>query len=320
MKQERLYLPLCFMMLAIVACSSVASGSEETPAQTEQTPSEPPATATELAPGGGFVTGVPLDVSTLPRLVSVPSGIESGPCYSEDTNPSIGLRESYLPYQTLCLNNFPIAPDSPGLTVTLIDPTGRSFSETFSYSQGEPVIVVNARGVQAGSVQDAPAPAVAIDLYLSANLTRGEWLAYARTEDSSVIVGPTLLPLEQTSSLDSILVDLDTSPFITPEYGQEGPIFTAGSTIHYVGTAYPPDTAITVAFYQEDLSAGTSETGLPYFTARYAASVTTDPSGGFQSQFIVDTTTPKGQYYAIAAPAITPDSRLNILTPRFSIE
>ncbi len=279
---------------------------------------------TPSAPPDGFITGTSIDVTTLPALAQVPAGGEPMPCFVENTEPSISLGYGIFPYQSLCLNNFPTAPDSPAFTVTLTAPTGPSFSETFTYDQDH---IVNSKGTTVGYIEDGSGidgnpgtPGVTIEVYLPASLLCGDWSVSANTQDGAINVGPTTLTMACDAPLVSVLPDLSTNPFVLPGYGQEGPAFANGETIYVVGTAFPPGTVITVAFYQSDPAARTSESGQMLGTAKYAVSVMTDSSGNFQAPFVVGSSTQRGAYYAIAAPAITPDLRLSPFSARFSIK
>jgi hypothetical protein len=105
-----------------------------------------------------------------------------------------------------------------------------------------------------------------------------------------------------------------------PDYGWEGPLLTDRQTIYVAGSAYPANTPVTVAFYQDDPAAGKSEFGGGLGTAKYAVTLTTDASGSFQAPFVVGSSTQRGAYYVVAAPAITPDLRLSAFEARFSIQ
>jgi hypothetical protein len=307
MKRTLLGLPLIVMILASIACSLITVGIEEEPTISNATPTpladqltpEAPATPTALVPEGGFITGALLDTATLPhgqRVGQDGPGMMGVQCIGDNTKPSIGLR-----YGTLCLNNFPTAPDSPGFTVTLVDPTGRSFSETFTYNQDE---IVNSRGIQVGRAQDrddiesllaeglTANMGVYMELYMPANLPSGDWLVSANTQDGSINVEPTTITLSGDDYMHAnVLVDLSTNPFIN-----HPKVFTNNETIYLVGQGYPPNTAITIAFYQADPSTTTLQ-GMPeFYTAKYATSVTIDNTGSFQTQFIVGSTTLRGSY------------------------
>ncbi len=321
------------MLLASMACSlgTVGVDDQESTPSIEMPPTatlpetvEIPAIPTTSAPAGGFVTGTPIDVVNLPTLKGWGGGFGYMPCYVESTEPSITSPGfSIYPYRSLCLNNFPTAAGSPDFTVTLTDPAGRSFSEVFTYFQDE---IRNSRGVDAGNIQhssdfDEPAtPGVSMEVYMPSNVPCGDWLVSASTSDGGINVRPTVLTLECATPLLSVLPDLSTNPFISPVYDWEGPTFHNGETIHIVGTAHLSNTALIIAFYQFDPSVGLSEDGEMLGAANYGTTIMTDGSGNFQADFIVSSATLRGAYYALAAPAITPDMRLYHFGTRFSIE
>jgi hypothetical protein len=274
----------------------------------------------------GFITGTPVDVASLPVLSAVGAGGEPEACFSESAVPSVSFGYYIFPYQSLCLNNFPTSPDSPGFTVSMVDPAGRIFSEPFSYSQNG---ILNSRGEEVGYIQSGagidgtPAtPGVSIEVYLPASLACGDWTVSAGTQDGSINVAPTTLTVSCESPRISVLADLNTSPFVTPpDLSWEGPAFSDNETIYTVGGAYAPNTAITLAFYSKDPAAGTPPAGSLYLgSAKYAVSIMTDAAGNFQVPFIVGNATQRGAYYAIAAPVITDDIRLYYFGARFSIE
>jgi hypothetical protein len=319
MKQKDILAVILLLVIAMIACNAGAIQTVEVTRVVPQT-----IVVTEAVQEGGFTTGTPVDVTTLPALANVPSGIEPAPCFVESSEPSITWGYGAFPYEALCLNNFPTAPDSPGFTVTLTDPTGRSFSESFTYSQD---VILDSRGAQAGSIESGngmdgfPAtPGINLKLYMPASFTCGDWSVSANSQDGGINVAPTTLAMECQGPRLSVLDRLDTNPFISPDYSWDGPAFANHETAFIVGTAYPPNTAITVALYQDDPSAGTAEGGFPLGTAKYAVSIVTDHAGSFQVPFAVGSGTQRGAYYIIAAPTITPDIRLYHFGPRFSIK
>ena len=279
---------------------------------------------TDAVQEGGFTTGTLIEVTTLPALKEVGGGGEPGPCFVDSTEPSISRGYGIFPHESLCLNNFPIAPDSPGFTVTLTDPIGRTFSETFTYQQED---IVNSTGANAGWIQEDsdsdvyPAtPGVIINVYMPASFPCGNWSVSAKTQDGAINVGPTTLPVECSYSQISVLSDLNINPLTSHGYSWEGPKLANNETIYVVGAAYPPNTVVTVALYQVDPSAGKSEFGFNLGTAKYAVSVMTDGSGNFQAPFVVGSGTQRGAYYAVAAPVITTELKLYSFGARFSIE
>jgi hypothetical protein len=316
MKQRNILLATLLLTLVTIACNASVSTTDAVQAT---------ATAVTPLPAGGFTTGTPVDVTTLPILANAPGGGEPMPCVSESSEPSITWGYGIFPKQALCLNNFPTAPESPGFTIILTDPTGRTFQESFTYNQDR---ILNSAGAEVGyvnqegsSIDGNPVtPGVSVQVYLPANLSCGNWSAAASMQDGSINIGATPLTLECQSPRLSVLSDLNTNPFISPVYNWQGPSFAFGETIYVVGSAYPPNSNITVAFYQMDPSAGSSETGAMLHTAKYAVSVMTDSLGNFQTSFVVDSWTRGGGYYVVAAPAITPDIKLHMSSPQFSIE
>ncbi|HET9910295.1 MAG TPA: hypothetical protein VFQ13_00325 [Anaerolineales bacterium] len=319
MKQRNILTVILLLVTMMIACNASAIQTVEVTRVVPQT-----VIATEPNPEGGFTTGTPVDVTILPALANVPSGIEPTPCFVESTEPSISWGYGVFPYEALCLNNFPTAPDSPGFTVTLTDPTGRTFSESFTYSQEE---IIDSRGAKAGFIENGngmdgfPAtPGINMKLYMPASFSCGDWSVSANSQDGRINVAPTTLAMECQGPRLSVLSQLDTNPFISPAYNWDGPAFANNETFYVVGTTYSPNTAITVALYQDDPSAGTSENGFPLGTAKYAVSIVTDNTGNFQAPFTVGTATQRGAYYVIAAPTITPDIRLYHFGPRFSIK
>ncbi len=325
MKQTHRLTVSLFLAVVLIACNGIVQTVEVTRVvpQTAVVTEAIQATAVS-APEGGFTTGAPVDVKTLPALMEVPGGGESTPCFTEVAEPSISWGYGVSPREELCLNNFPTAPDSPGFTVSLTDPTGRAFQESFTYAQGK---ILNSRGKEAGYIQkadsegiDPATPGVVIGVYLPASFPCGNWTVSANTADGKINAGPTSLPIGCSDPLVSALPDLATNPFLSPEYGWSGPTVTTNETIYVVGTAYPPNTVLTVALYQDDPSAGKSELGGGLGAAKYAVTLTTDNSGSFQAPFIVGSATLRGPYYVIVAPTIQPDNRLDPFDAQFSIK
>ncbi len=319
MKQRNILAVILLLITAMIACNAGAIQTVEVTRVVPQT-----VVVTETVQEGGFTTGTPVDVTALPALATVPSGLEPTPCFVEGSEPSITWGYGTFPYESLCLNNFPTAPDSPGFTVTLTDPTGRTFSESFTYSHEG---IIDSRGTDAGWIQnssdsaDFPATlGVTIEAYIPASLPCGDWSVSANTQDGRINIAPTTLTMVCQGPRLSVLPQLDTNPFVSPAYNWDGPAFANNETIYVVGTAYPPNTAITVALYQDDPSAGKAEGGFPLGTAKYAVSIMTDSSGNFQAPFVVGSATQRGAYYVIAAPTITPDIRLYHFGARFSIK
>lgn len=319
MKQRNILAVILLLVIAMLACNAGAIQTVEVTRVVPQT-----VVVTEEVQEGGFTTGTLVDVTTLPALARVPSGIEPTPCFVESSEPSITWGYGAFPYEALCLNNFPTAPDSPGFTVTLTDPTGRTFHESFTYSQEE---IIDSRGAQAGSIESGNGvdgfpgtPGINMKLYVPASFSCGDWSVSANSQDGRIDVAPATLAMECQGPRLSVLSQLDTNPFISPEYNWDGPVFANNETFHVVGTGYLPNIAITVALYQDDPAAGESENGFPLGTAKYAVSIVTDNAGNFQAPFAVGTGTQRGAYYVVAAPTITPDIRLSHFGTRFSIK
>jgi hypothetical protein len=328
MKQTNKLTIMLLLTLVLNACSNGAIQTIEVTRVIKQTViviqvSQETSSPTPLVAKGGFETGTPIDLATLPTLSGVGGGGEPEPCFVKNTEPSLSFGYGIFPYQSLCLNNFPTAPNSSGITVILTDPTGHTFSESFTYNQGD---ILNSKGKDVGNIQEGsgidgfPAtPGVNIEIYMPASLPCGDWLVSAKTQDGSINITATILTVECRAPLISVLSELPTNPFVSPEYGWKGPTFTNNGKIYSVGTAYPPNIPIMIAFYQEDLSAGTPEVGYMVGTAKYAVSIMTDKSGNFEVPFIVSSATKRGVYYAVAAQVITPDIRLYYFGARFSI-
>ena len=327
MKQKSKLAVMLLLVFALSACSNmpIQTVEVEVTRVIPQTVVVTEAVQEAAAPEGIFTTGTPIDIATLPALMEVPGGGGYEPCFVESTEPSINWGYGIFPSQSLCLNNFPTAPDSSGFTVTLTDLTGRTFSDTFTHNQGN---IINSRGMDVGSIHkgsdsdDFPTtPGVSVEIYMPASFTCGDWSVSANTQDDSANVGSTILASDCSSPDLSVLSDLATNPFVSPEYSWEGPIFANSETIYVVGTAYPPNTEIAVALYQVDPSAGKAESGYPLGIARYAVSVMTDSLGNFQAPFIVGNGTQRGAYYAKAAPgSISAGMTLHFFSARFSIK
>ncbi len=322
MKHANKLIAVLLLTLTLVACNSTAVQTVEVTRVVPQTVIVTEAVQQAAASiVGGFTIGVPVDVSILPALMKMPGGAEPVPCFTENTEPSISWGWNIYPYATLCLNNFPTVPDSPGFTITLTDPTGRTFSEPLAYNQGK---IVNSMGahigfIQSGSSADATypsTPGVSLEVFMP--LPCGDWSISANTQDGSVNVGPTILTQECHYPQTSVAPDLDMNP-IKYTHSRNN-IFTNGETLHIVGTTYPPNTAITVALYQEDPSVGTAEGRYPLGTAKYAVSFMTDNAGNFQVPFLVGNETLRGAYWAVAASTITSELRLDPFGAQFSIE
>lgn len=314
MKRTNQWIVPFLLALVILACNAGAVQTVEVTRVVPQT-----IVVTEAAPEGGFSAGTPVDVSGLPVLMQIPGGGAAASCFAETAQAPIGWGYGIFPYESLCLNNFPVA-DGMGFTVTVTDAAGHTFSETFTHSQGS---ILNSTGTPAGwseSEIDPTSAAIGVYVYLPASFSCGDWSVSAQAQDGSITVGPATLAMDCSRPRLSVLSDLSINPFRSPEHGFKGPTFANGQTFHVIGTAYPPDTAITIALYQEDPSAGKSETGYPLGTAKDAVSVMTDHAGNFQVSFIIGNGTLKGLYWAIAAPTITPDMRLDPFGTKFSIE
>jgi hypothetical protein len=331
MKRISLYFLISIFVLGSMACSlgSVLDAGKETQNSAEITTEailqDPTAVATGLPTSSdGFMAGTPLDASTLPALIGVGAGGEPTSCTSDNPDPSISLGYGMFPYQSLCLNNFPTAPDSSGITVTLVDPTAKIFSETFTYS---PDGIFNSNGVKSGYIESGAGidgnpgtPGVNLELYIPASLPCGEWTAIANTLDGSLNVGPSILSVDCSVARLSVLTEVSSNPFVSPDYTWDGPSFANTETLTVFGTSYPASTEIIVAFYQEDASAAKPENGTMQAVAKYAVTILTDGSGNFQVPFIIGDETQRGAYYVVAAPVIDPEWRLQPFGARFVIE
>jgi hypothetical protein len=323
MKQTNILTGILLLALAMLACNSTAVQTVEVTRVVPQTVVVTEAVqgaATPAAPVtvGGFTTGTPVDVSALPALEGVGGGGEPSPCFVDSTEPSISWGYGMYPHESLCLNNFPTAPDSPGFTLTLTDPTGRTFRESFTYDQDK---IINSTGDNAGYVQggsnseaDPATPGVNISVFMP--LGCGNWTVSANTQDGAISVGPTILTMECRIPQISVLPDLDINPFTS----SDGGTFVNGETFYVVGMTYSPNTAITVALYQEDPAAGTPKVGYMIGVPKYATSLMTDSSGNFQAPFLVGSATQRGAYYVVAAPVITTNIYLGYFGARFSIK
>jgi hypothetical protein len=218
----------------------------------------------------------------------------------------------------MCLNNFPIAPDSSAITAILVDPAGQSYTETFTYT---PDGMLNAKGINSGYIESGEGidgnpgtPGVSLELYLPASLPCGEWTAFAKTQGGSLNVGPSTLVVDCASPRLSVLADGSSNPFVSPDYSWDGPSFTHGETLTVFGSAYPANTPITVALYHQDPANADQN------VASDAVSILSDASGNFKVPFMVGDETSKGAYYAVAAPVIDPTLRLHPFGARFLIE
>lgn len=310
------------MLLLALVLNACGSGPVRTIEVTRVVPQT--VVVTETIPEGGFTTGTPVDAATLPDLYGVGGDGGYEPCFVESTEPSISWGHGY-PGNSLCLNNFPTAPDSPGFTVTLTDPTGHTFSETFTYKQKD---ILDSRGKDVGFIEDGsgmegyPAtPGVIINVYMPASFPCGDWSVSANTQDGRINVGPTTLPGDCIVPRISVVSSLDINPFNPFENSSDGQSADE-KKVYVVGAAYPPNTAITVALYQEDLSAGTPEVSFAYMTctAKYATSIMTDNAGSFQAPFTIGSGTPNGLYYAIAAPVITTQTYVPYFGARLTVK
>ncbi len=319
MKQIRKLAGVLLLVLAIIACNGTIVQSVEVTRVVPQT-----VVVTEPVQKSGFTSGTPVDVSTLPPLKEVPGGGEFIPCSGEGNEPSINWGYAFFPSRRICLNHFPTAPDSPGFTVTLTDPTGHSFQESFTYSQSD---ILDSKGNQVGSVQqgdeeseglEPAAPGVNVGIYTPASFPCGNWSVSAQTQDGKVSAGPTSLNVDCSYPVTSALSNLSIDPF---ESGStKGSGFANNETIYIVGAAYPPNTAVMVALYQDDPAAGKVDNRYPLGTAKYAVSIMTDNAGNFQAPFVVSSATLRGEYWVVAATTITSDMALPHFGTRFSIK
>lgn len=322
-----MWIAVCGPAVFTLACNLPLAGTEEgQPEATTETVPEPAieVTATPaVAPEGGFVGAPAVDVSTLPHLAIPATGIGGIFCDATPTGPGVSVTPIISDLNQLCLYNFPTAAGSQPVSVTLTDPTGESYTASFSYAAREDgsVYLADWRGESAGYIDDGTSgftttPHLAITFLASANMPAGAWTASAQTADGSVTVPPTPITVERQGEVISIVRSPDSGPFEYPAQNT----FTAGETLYIFGAGFDPGAALVFALYYQDPANPTSEFGTPTLTPLYAAQVTPDGSGNFNLQFVVGASTPAGTYFTTAAPAITDQLFINPFAGVFQIE
>lgn len=302
------------------------TGADSQPATDQAAPTaESPATpAPTIDPLGGFVTGTVIDAATLPDLIFPAGGLGLVYCDEQASAPAIAVTPVLLGQHVLCLLNFPTTAGSQPVTVTLTDSLGNTFVEVFTYAtdQGGYVVLNNSKGAFGGWVVDEASgmvgpdtsPQLVLSLHTSAGLLTGTWTASAATQDGSINVPDTPIVIEHFDAFTTTTSDADLNPWYPPNTG-----FKPGDTVYVFGVGYQPGAAITVAFYWHDEAAVDPNTGTGPLRPKYATVIAADGEGRFRVEFRVGEQMPKGGYYTVALPQITPDTIANPFTGTFTV-
>jgi len=318
------------LLVAVLACSApsvapTSAPSVGTPVPVATTGSEATAAPTavptaEIPAEGGFLSGTPVDVATLPTLFIPPAGI-AGFCGDVVTEPSITLANLSNVYSQLCLYQWPASVDSPGFHVDLVDPNGAAQTAEFTIAplQGG-ITVLDASGGSAGNIVTPDAQTgqtetvVSLNMYLEANVVPGTWTVTATADDGSFSIGPSTIEVFRGGPTLSAIYNHQATVF-QPQTGTYNP----GDTLSMVGSTYPPNTQLTLVLFRMDLNPP-SEFGTPSLLPQYATLVTTDASGSFSIDFLVGADTPKAGYQMVADQAVTPETLVNPFMGQFTIQ
>jgi hypothetical protein len=326
----------CMLLIAAIACNAPSPGSGGTTAApaaattavtadvpTAVTPSITPTTAATVPPEGGFTSGTPLDVSTLPNFDILPMGMGPFLCGGNPSTPSVTLEEGSNNLTQLCIYNVPISEGSYSFTVRLIAPDNTEYTEVFTLGAIDTgVQVVDANNEIAGSAYSGAdgfeVPFVSILLNTEANILVGTWQAEVSAPDApggAINIPLTPVTLGHSGPLASAIETVDGNPIRNADNAA-----TTGETLHIFGTDYLPSTSMMVVFYYADPALPQTEFGTPTLRPLVGTTVSTDSQGKLTVDFVVGPSTPRGDYWVIIAPQITADYQFNPFTGGFKIE
>ncbi len=326
MKKLIYSLILILLIASMSACSAGAGGpvvsATEEPVQEvptvaapteppaeEQAPAEEPAAEEsaaetfELPPfietNGGF--NAPYrEVNDIPSLPMPVGAMGPMPCERSAEMEVFSIINLLETDKLLCVYDYPREVGSPPLTLTLSAPDGHAYTETFTIEQGVSTPnLVGSTGKAQGFVDEVMSsePVIMINLNFSANLPGGTWEIEGtngslNTEGSFVI--------ERQEAFVSILNSATANgPF--DSFDTYGTVFDTGDRVPIAGTGYAPNSEVVIAAYIP-LTDFDSETGEMMYTAPFAATVTTDANGNFQTEFIVGEGTMNGEFIIVADP------------------
>lgn len=303
--------------------AAVSATPEQATAQpTAVPPTEMPTDTPEPSPvPEGFLSGTPVDPTGLPILNYPVAGMGPLVCQGQPTGPDIDFTESLRGFHLLCLYYWPVDLGSPDFTVTLTDPNGVAYTDTFSYVQGQNgVQIVNQNGDYMGEPvspdvvgPDYP-PSIEMLLPTLGNFVTGTWTLEAHTVDNSVSVGPRQMDVQHSGTLVTVSDQEEADPF-----HPLGTTFHPNSLIYVTGAMYPPNASVFVAFYWKDDSLGNGTYGVGLLRPQYATRITTDANGNFEVQFGVTGNTLATRYFTVAAQNISTDTNANPFIGTFQV-
>ncbi len=268
---------------------------EATVVQAEEAFELPPFIETD----GGF--NAPYrEVNDLPVLQMPAGGAMPPPCEQSDEMEPYILTQTFENSQFLCVFAFPLEVGSPPLTLTLTDPNGQAYTETFTLEQGTDMIdLINSAGEKAGFVDDflSSQPVIMVWLDFSADLPGGTWQALGENGEMGTAGS---FVIEHLKPFISILDTLATNgPF--HNFNAYSTLFDTGDRVQIAGTGYTPDTDFVIAAYIP-MPDHDPETGMMTYTAPFAATITTDANGNFLTEFIVGEGTMSGEFIIVIDP------------------
>jgi hypothetical protein len=275
----------------------------EAPVEEAPAAEEPAAETFELPPfvetNGGF--NAPYrEVNDLPSLPMPVGGAMPPACEQSPEMEVFSVNSVFEAEKFLCVYGYPQEIGSPPLTLTLTAPDGQSYTETFTIEQGESLLnLVNSAGEASGFVDDyiSPAPVIMINLNFSANLPGGTWEVEGTNGDFGA--GGSFV-VERQEPFVSILDSASANgPF--DSFDTYRTTFDTGDRVPIAGTGYTPNTEIVIAAYIP-LPEPDPETGMLQYTAPFAATITTNANGNFQTEFIVGEGTMNGEFIIVADP------------------
>lgn len=280
----------------------VDEAAAEEPVAEELTAEEPAAETIEIPPfvetNGGFNAAY-REVNDIPSLPMPLGAMGPIPCEQSPEMEFFSLNSIHESEKLLCVWGYPLEVGSPPLTLTLTAPDGQTYTDTFTIEAGESTPnVINSSGEVVGFVDEviSPAPVIMINLNFSANLPGGFWEIGGTNGDFSTGGAFTI---ERQEPFVSILESTSANgPF--DSFDTYGTFFDTGDRVPIAGTGYAPNSEVVIAAYiplEPD-----PETGALIYTAPFAATVTTDENGNFQTEFIVGEATMNGEFVIVADP------------------
>ncbi len=295
MKRQFSLLILLILTASVAACTATmpeatpqATIIEDAPTEAENE-SDPTAEPTETQ-RGGFVasSGAIADLPGL-RLQRI---ADTTACISSVTEPAITLEPVVYDTSLLCLFNFAVGEGAAPIVVTLTDPEGITYNETFEFFEtdnGFTELLGTTLGVKAqfrGGVGSAPM--VTFVMRFDATLPTGEWTVVA---DNGLVRAEEVIVVERLEPLSAAIPDgYQGNPFTYEETSE----FVTGDEVTLVGTGYQAESELDLALYALEFNS----TLLPY----YSTVVQTDAEGDWQAAFEVGSDTPSLQYQVVVNP------------------